>query len=140
IAPSTLLAALPAPDSGSPWLAIPGGDGPGKGKSIVLISGDEEYRSEETLPQLPRILARRHGFDCTVLFAIDPPTGTINPNVNNNIPGLEKLKDADLMVILTRWRNLPDEQMKHVVDYVESGRPIVGMRTATHAFKLASKT
>jgi len=106
----------------------------------VLVSCDEEYRSEETLPQLARILARRHGFDCTVLFAIDPKDGTIDPNVNDNIPGLENLKDADLMVILARWRNLPDEQMKHVVEYVESGRPVVGMRTATHAFKLASKT
>ena len=40
------------------------------------------------------------------------------------------------MIIFTRFRNLPDEQMKHIVDYVESGRPIVGMRTATHAFDL----
>ena len=48
-----------------------GGDGPGKGKHIVLVSGDEEYRSEEGLPQLAKILAKRHGFNCTVLFAID---------------------------------------------------------------------
>src|SRR5580698_1774947 len=113
-----------------------GGDGPGKGKHIVLISGDEEYRSEEGLPQLGKILAKHHGFKCTVLFAIDPKDGTINPNVNNNIPGLEALKDADLMIIATRFRNLPDEQMKHIVDYVESGKPVIGMRTATHAFNI----
>jgi type 1 glutamine amidotransferase len=123
-----------------PWLKIPGGDGPGKGKNVVLISGDEEYRSEETLPQLARILAKHHGFNCTVLFAIDPQDGTISPNVNNNIPGLEALKTADLVIMLIRWRNLPDEQMKPLVEYVESGRPIVGLRTATHAFKLDSKT
>lgn len=74
-------------------------------KHIVLISGDEEYRSEETLPALGKILAQRHGFKCTVLFAIDPDTGEINPNINNNIPGLEALQSADLMVIFTRFRN-----------------------------------
>jgi type 1 glutamine amidotransferase len=75
-----------------------------------------------------------------VLFAIDPADGTINPNKTDNIPGLEALKDADLMILFTRFRNLPDEQMKHIVDYVNSGRPIIGMRTATHAFDLKSKT
>src|ERR1700704_2753950 len=85
-----------------PWLVLEGGNGPGKGKHIVLVSGDEEYRSEEALPQLAKILAKHHGFKCTVLFAIDPKDGTINPNVNNNIPGLEALKTADLMIIATR--------------------------------------
>ena len=42
--------------------------------------------SEEALPQLGKILAKHHGFKCTVLFAIDPKTGIINPNVNNNSP------------------------------------------------------
>ena len=123
-----------------PWLTFPGGDGPGKGKKIVLVSGDEEYRSEEALPQLGQILAKHHGFDCTVLFAIDPKDGAIQPNVNNNIPGLEKLKDADLLILFTRFRDLPDDQMKRVVDYVESGKPVIGLRTATHAFALSSKT
>ena len=104
--------------------------------AAVLVSGDEEYRSEEGLPQLAKILARRHGFKCTVLFAIDPKDGTINPEKRDNIPGLEALKTADLMVILLRFRDLPDEQMRHVVDYVESGRPIVALRTATHAFNI----
>jgi type 1 glutamine amidotransferase len=112
-----------------------GGDGPGKGKHIVLVSGDEEYRSEEALPQLGKILSRHHGFKCTVLFAIDPEDGTINPDVSN-IPGLEALKTADLMVIFTRFRDLPDEQMRHIVEYVEAGKPIVGIRTATHAFNI----
>jgi hypothetical protein len=111
------------------------------GKRIVLVSGDEEYRSEQALPQLARILSTRHGFDCTVLFAIDPKDGTVNPDEQKNIPGLEALDTADLMVILTRFRDLPDPQMKHIVDYVESGRPIVALRTATHAFALkTSKT
>lgn len=117
-----------------PWVVYEGADGPGKGKHVVLMSGDEEYRSEEALPQLGKILAKHHGFKCTVLFAIDPKTGTINPNVNNNIPGLENLRTADLMVIFTRFRNLPEEQMKYIAAYIDAGRPVVGLRTATHAF------
>jgi hypothetical protein len=119
-----------------PWVVYEGGDGPGKGKQIVLISGDEEYRSEEALPQLGKILARHHGFKCTVLFAVDPKTGTIDPVVRDNIPGLEALETADLMIIATRFRDLPDDQMKHIDAYVASGKPILGMRTATHAFKI----
>jgi hypothetical protein len=119
-----------------PWVVYEGDNGPGKGKHIVLVSGDEEYRSEETLPQLAKILAKRHGFKCTVLFAIDPKDGAINPNQKDNIPGLENLDHADLMVLFVRMRDLPDEQMKHIVGYVESGRPIVALRTATHAFEL----
>lgn len=118
----------------SAGIVFEGKSGPGKGKHIVLVSGDEEYRSEEALPQLAKILATRHGFKCTVLFAIDPKDGTINPNINNNIPGLEILDHADLLILFTRWRDLPDDQMEHIVDYIESGRPIIGLRTATHAF------
>jgi hypothetical protein len=105
-------------------------------KHIVLVSGDEEYRSEQTLPQLARILSSHHGFRCTVLYAIDRQDGTINPNQVDNIPGLEALDHADLLVLLTRFRDLPDDQMKHFVDYLAAGRPIVAMRTATHAFAL----
>jgi type 1 glutamine amidotransferase len=122
--------------AGDLWVEYPGGEGPGQGKHVVLVSGDEEYRSEEALPQLGKILSTRHGFRCTVLFAVNPETGEIDPNRNDNIPGLETLATADLLVVFLRFRNLPDEQMQHVVDYVESGRPIVGLRTATHAFNL----
>src|SRR5262245_1078899 len=133
---------LPAGDQGSnPWLLLDGAGGPGTGKHIVLVSGDEEYRSEETLPQLAKILSKHHGFKCTVLFAVDRKDGTINPGQLDNIPGLEALKTADLLVVETRFRDLPDEQMKHIADYVDSGRPILGLRTATHAFDLkTSKT
>ncbi len=117
-----------------PWVVYDGGAGPLKGKHVVLISGDEEYRSEEALPQLGKILAKHHGCKCTVLFAIDPKDGTINPNQNDNIPGLEALQSADLMIIFTRFRNLPDAQMQHIAKYLEAGKPIIGMRTATHAF------
>ena len=117
------------------WLTLPGKQGPGKGKSIVFIAGSNEYGPEAGLPLLARILSERHGFDCTVLFTINAKTGEIDPGTNDNIPGLDALDHADLMIILARFRALPDDQMKHVVDYLESGRPVIGMRTATHAFK-----
>ena len=118
------------------WVVYEGFDGPGKGKEIVLISGDEEYRSEDALPQLGKILAKHHGFKCTVVFSQDPKTGVINPDNSHNIPGLEALKTADLMVIATRFRNLVDDQMAHIDAYVSAGKPIIGMRTATHAFNI----
>jgi type 1 glutamine amidotransferase len=122
-----------------PWLTFEGGEGPGKGKHVVLISGDEEYRSEEALPMLAKILSTRHGFKCTVLFAIDPKDGTVAPNVTDNIPGLEALKTADLMLVSLRYRTLPDEQFRHIAAYLDAGKPVVGLRTSTHAFKPGTK-
>lgn len=58
----------------------------------------------------------------------------INANYVKNIPGLEALDSADLMIIATRFRALPDDQMKHIDDYLMAGKPVVGLRTATHAF------
>ncbi|MBI1901311.1 MAG: ThuA domain-containing protein [Planctomycetia bacterium] len=125
---------VPAARAADLWAAYEGKDGPGAGKHVVLVSGDEEYRSEEALPQLGKILAVHHGFRCTVLFAIDPQTGEIDPNNKQNIPGLEALEKADLMIIATRFRDLPDAQMQYIDAYLKSGRPVIGMRTATHAF------
>ena len=122
------------------WVVYEGGKGPGAGKHIVLISGDEEYRSEEALPCLGKILSVHHGFKCTVLFAIDPKSGAIDPNQSSNIPGLKALETADLCIMLLRFRDLPDDQMKYIVDYVEAGKPIVGMRTSTHAFNIRKYT
>jgi len=118
----------------TPWVTYEGANGPGKGKHVVLLAGDDEYRSEELIPQLAKIAAVRHGFRCTVLWAIDPKTGEISPSTKDNIPGLEALDDADLMVLFLRFRALPDDQMKHIIDYTNSGRPIMALRTSTHAF------
>ena len=131
-----ILALATPSQAADPWVVYDGYDGPGKGKHIVLISGDHDYRSEEALPQLGKILAVHHGFKCTVLFAVNPTSGEIDPTTRNNIPGLEALKTADLMIIFTRFRDLPDQQMRHVAEYVEAGKPIIGMRTATHAFEI----
>jgi Trehalose utilisation len=117
-----------------PGVVFEGRQGPGKGKHIVFLTGDEEYRSEESMPQLAKILAVHHGFTCTVLFAINKKTDEIDPQTLDNIPGLEALDTADLMVMFMRFRELPDEQMKHIIDYTNSGKPMIGLRTATHAF------
>src|SRR6266516_3969279 len=116
------------------WLVFEGGKGPGNGKHIVFLSGDEEYRSEEGLPMLAKIVAVRHGFKCTVLFSINPTDGTIDPVVQTNTPGMAALDSADLCVMALRFRELPDSQMKHFVDYVKTGKPIIALRTSTHAF------
>lgn len=114
-----------------------GGEGPGRGKRIVLVAGDDaEYHSEEALPALAKILAVRQGFTCTVLFSINADDGTIDPRAKRNIPGLEALQTADLLILFIRWRDLPDGQMKYFVDYFESGRPIIALRTGTHPFEL----
>lgn len=126
---------LPAAAGAAPGVVYEGDAGPGKGKHVVLVAGDQEYRSEEALPALGRILARHHGFKCTVLFTVDPATGFIDPACPD-IPGLEALKTADLMVIFLRFQNLPKEQMQHIVDYLDAGKPVIGLRTATHAFKI----
>lgn len=111
-----------------------GGEGPGKGKHLVFVASDHEYRTEETCPALARILSQHHGFKTTVLFGVDE-NGHIKAG-SSDIKGLEALKDADLMVIFTRFLNLPDDQMKHIADYVDRGGPVVGLRTASHAFKI----
>ena len=132
-------AALPAtfslPAHAKQWVDYAGGDGPGAGKHIVLVSGDEEYRSEEVLPMLGKILAVRHGFRCTVLFAVNPGDGTIDPNNKSNIPGFERIAEADLVILFLRMRESPDPQMQHLVNHLNAGKPLLGLRTSTHAFE-----
>jgi type 1 glutamine amidotransferase len=111
---------------------------PGQGKNVVLIAGDDEYHSEQMMPQFAEILEKRQGFRCTVLFSRNPQTGRIDPHARGNIPGLEALEKADLLILFARFRDLPDEQMKYFAQYVESGKPIFGIRTATHAFEIES--
>jgi hypothetical protein len=79
-----LLAGTLSAQSSGPGLVLAGGRGAGAGKHIVLVSGDEEYRSEESLPMLARVLSRRHGFQCTVLFALNWQSGEIDPNTAHN--------------------------------------------------------
>ena len=120
----------------NPHLVVYQGDsGPGRGKHIVFLAGDHEYRSEETLPALARILARHYGFTCSVFITTDPKTGFIQPG-SSHIAGLEALRTADLMVVFLRFQDFPDAEMQHIAAYLDRGGPVVGFRTATHAFQI----
>ena len=112
------------------WITYAPKPGAGQGKHLVFLAADQEYRSEEGLPMLAKILSQRHGFRCTVLFPIDPD-GTINPNNVTSLPGASALDSADLIVMLLRFRAWPDETMKHFVDAYRRPTPIIGLRTST---------
>lgn len=133
------LASAAAFGESQPWLEYPG-DGPGQGKHIVFLSGDEEYRSEEGLPMLAAILSQRHGFKCTVLFAVDPETGEIDPNNQASLPGSEALESADAIVMLNRYRQWPADAMDRFVKAFKAGTPIIALRTSTHAFKFPDES
>ena len=135
-----LLTKLCTVSAAEPGLVIEGKEGIGKGQHIVFVTGEEYYRSEEGMSMFAKILSQHHGYKCTVLFAIDPVNGFINANKSNNIPGLEALKSADLMVVFARFRELPDADMKHIVDYVNAGKPVLGIRNATHAFRYSANS
>ena len=111
-----------------------GESGPGVGKNIVFIASDHEYRSEESLPALARIMAKRYGFTCTVLFGLDDK-GFIEPG-SSNLRGLEVLDKADLMVLFTRFSNFDSNELQHFDDYLKRGGSIVAFRTSTHAFNI----
>ena len=126
------------------WLTFPGGEGPGKGKHVVLIAAEQEYRSEQSMPMLADILSKHHGFDCTVLFSVNDQ-GEVDPTLPapfkeedkqkyHRIPGLEHLATADCVIWLSRFMQLPDDQMKHFHDYFDSGKPLIALRTANHGF------
>lgn len=140
LAALVLMIKLCTVSAAEPGLVIEGKEGIGKGQHIVFVTGEEYYRSEEGMSMFAKILSQHHGYKCTVLFAIDPVTGFINPNNSNNIPGLEALKSADLMVVFARFRELPDADMKHIVDYVNAGKPVLGIRNATHAFRYSANS
>ncbi|MFT7632060.1 MAG: hypothetical protein ACI87E_003107 [Mariniblastus sp.] len=113
-------------------LIYEGTEGIGKGKHIVFIANDHEYRSEQTCPLLAKILAKHHGFKCTVLFGLDE-NKCIKAGATDT-PGMEALKDADMLFFFTRFMKLPDDQIQHLVNYFERGGPAVGVRTSTHCF------
>ena len=146
-APSGKAAGAHPVPGGPLWLTYQGEDGAGKGKHIVLIAADQEYRSEQSMPMLARLLSAKHGFHCTVLFGVNDegmvdPTMPVYPKKGeedaferHNIPGLEFLAKADLVVFNLRLLTLPESQLEKIVDYLDSGKPIIGIRTANHGFR-----
>lgn len=107
--------------------------GEAKGKHIVLLSGDEEYRSEEGMPMLGKLLSQRHGFKCTVLFSLGAD-GTIEPTNGASLSHPEALDSADAIVMLLRFRHWDDATTKRFEAAINRGVPIIALRTSTHAF------
>jgi type 1 glutamine amidotransferase len=95
---------------------------------VVFVTGDHEYSSEATMPLIARELEQNYGMQVKVLKS------SPDQNAEENIPGMEALKDADLAVFFLRWRRLPADQVKYIDDYLKSGKPVMGFRTSTHAF------
>ena len=126
-------------EAGAGWLSFTGGEGAGKGKHVVLLAGDEEYRSEESMPMLARILAERHGFDTSVLFSANAD-GTINRGATGSLMGAEALERADALVILVRFRNWDDATMERFKAAVGRGVPLIALRTSTHLFNFPQES
>lgn len=119
-------------------VSYPAKAGPGQGKHVVFLAGDEEYRSEEALPMLAKIVSQRHGFKATVLFSVDPD-GTINPKNGKSLSNPAALDTADVIVMSLRFRGWPDEDMARFDKRLRAGTPIVALRTSTHAFNGLAK-
>lgn len=102
---------------------------------VVFVTGDDEYRSEVSMPMIADILEKRHGMKTTICYAVNEKTGVRDPKYHGHIDNLDALKTADLAVIFLRFRSIPDNELKQILDYVNSGKPVVGLRTATHAFQ-----
>lgn len=97
----------------------------------VIVVGTHHYSPEQTMPQLAGVL-ERSGFRVTVLL----PDGDPEDNANGSgIPGLEALDTADVAIFFLRFLALSDEQFAVIERYTRSGRPVVGLRTSTHAFR-----
>lgn len=101
---------------------------PKKKPLVVFVTGDHEYSSEATMPLIAAELERNYGMRVKVLKS------SPDQNAEENIPGMEALKDADLAVFFLRWRRLPEDQVKYIDDYLKSGKPVFGFRTSTHSF------
>ena len=100
---------------------------PAKPPTIVLISGEFEYHSAESLPLLQKQLESKLGAKCVLLQRPADPKA-------QSIAGLEALATADLAILYIRRMTLPEEQLAQIRKYAASGRPIIGLRTSTHAF------
>jgi len=109
-----------------------GESGPGTGKHILFIASDHEYRGEETCPAIARILAKRYGFKCTVLFG-QTSDGVIKPG-SSTIPGIDAIDDADMLFLFLRFVHPEDAWMEKFEAYLKRGGPVIGLRTTTHAF------
>ncbi len=94
----------------------------------VFVVGTHHYSPQLSMPLLAAEL-EKHGFETTVVAAdYDPEKSP------RGIGGLNALRRADVAIFFMRFLTLPPKQLKHIERYLESGKPVVGFRTSTHAF------
>ena len=102
---------------------------PPQSPHLVLMIGEDEYHTWETLPEFAERDLRPRGYRVTI---VNQDAGD-----KNNFPGLvDALRTADLLVLSVRRRTPPSEQLDAVRAYLAAGKPLVGIRTACHAFAL----
>jgi Trehalose utilisation len=99
-------------------------------KHLVFILAENEYQAWRTIPEFGQMLEDQYGFQCEYLTS---STDDKDPN-RFFIPRVERVRKADLVVVFARRRALPNEQMQILRDYLDSGKPLIGIRTASHAF------
>ena len=100
-------------------------------KHCVIVMAEQEYLTNESLPKFA-LAHLGHDFRVSYVFA--------NEDERNDLPGIDILADADVLLLSVRRRVLPPGQMAVVRKFLEAGKPIVGIRTANHAFSLRGKT
>ncbi len=93
---------------------------------ICLLSASAEYESDKSLSAFQSLLESRYRVECQRAFGKDKGDG---------LPGLEALATADLMIVFTRRVNLPPAQLALLKHYLAGGKPVLGLRTASHAFQ-----
>lgn len=103
---------------------------------VVFLTGDEEYRSEESQPMLAKMLERDYGFETVVGFSVDED-GFVDPLAAESLTMTEELADADLLVMYLRFRRPSEAAFQHILEYLGKGKPVVAFRTSTHAFRFA---
>ena len=99
---------------------------------IVFLAGEGEYESDRTMRPVAEDLHREIGADIVYRTPDVLPDMPLFPS--SSFGDLDDLADADLLVIYTRFRILPDEEMRRIVEFCERGGSVLGLRTSTHAF------
>lgn len=102
------------------------GADPARKPHVFFMIGETEYGTSQTLPAFARAELEPRGIRCT--FSILPETGT------EEFPNFDAFKDADLLFVSVRRHAPPQEQMDAIRAHVAAGKPVAGMRTASHAF------
>jgi type 1 glutamine amidotransferase len=93
---------------------------------VALLSASAEYKSDESLAAFQKFLETNFNAACTPIFGADK---------GDTLPGLEAIDSSDVMLLFARRVKLPPDQLDRVKKYFQAGKPVVGVRTASHAFQ-----